>query len=208
MKSFSLSIVVLLTFTFFCTSVSAQTYKRYNNKSGIIEYEIDGTYEGTATLYWDDYGMKEALYTDKEITKFGIRISGENTVEIIDGDSTFKIDLDDLEGEKSKNDYADTYGSVRDANDILEISKLAFTTLGGKIEEKRTKVQCGKKCEIWTIEAPYKGKYHVWEGIFLTSEEEITKGIEMIKKCKSIKLDVPIPAEKLAVPTNIEFEED
>ena len=36
--------------------------KPYGIKSGIIEYTYSGDKTGTGTLYFDDYGMKSAMY--------------------------------------------------------------------------------------------------------------------------------------------------
>jgi len=38
--------------------------KPYKLKSGIIEYKYSGDKTGIATLYFDDYGMKSAMYSD------------------------------------------------------------------------------------------------------------------------------------------------
>ena len=40
--------------------------KKYNIKSGIIEYEMKGVQTGTQTLYFDDWGKKEATYSEQE----------------------------------------------------------------------------------------------------------------------------------------------
>ena len=37
--------------------------KRYGIKSGVIEYIITGSQEGTKTLYFDSWGMRQAEYT-------------------------------------------------------------------------------------------------------------------------------------------------
>ena len=38
--------------------------KPFSIKSGLIEYSYSGNKVGRGTLYFDDYGMKSALFTD------------------------------------------------------------------------------------------------------------------------------------------------
>ena len=38
--------------------------KPYGLKSGIIEYSYSGDRVGKGTLYFDDYGMKSAMFSD------------------------------------------------------------------------------------------------------------------------------------------------
>ena len=45
-------------------AVQETTLKPYGLKSGIIEYSYSGNKVGKGTLYFDDYGMKSAMYTD------------------------------------------------------------------------------------------------------------------------------------------------
>ena len=40
------------------------SFKPYGIKSGIIEYAYSGDKTGKGTLYFDDYVMKSAMYTD------------------------------------------------------------------------------------------------------------------------------------------------
>ena len=41
---------------------TSEFQKRYGIKSGVIEYIITGSQEGTKTLYFDSWGMRQAEY--------------------------------------------------------------------------------------------------------------------------------------------------
>ena len=224
MKFAALAVIVLcFTANLFAQEVSE--YKRYPYKSGIIEYEITGnTYQGTAVLYWDNYGMKEALYTDKKWKKSFITLHSVNEVEIVDGDYNYTIDLDDEEGTKKKNDYAEKFGNLEDANAIYKqtmdvLKELGFQTDAGipgteSSSKKNTKRFCGKDCDIFKLNnGELKLTYYIWMGIILASDEILPK-IPMVgqpqftKKCTSVKIDVPVPAEKFEIPKGTEIEED
>lgn len=63
MKKFATLIVSLY---IILTKLAGQetTLKPYSLKSGIIDYSYSGDKVGKGTLYFDDYGMKSAMYTD------------------------------------------------------------------------------------------------------------------------------------------------
>ena len=45
------------------SKTTSEFQKRYGIKSGVIEYIITGSQEGTKTLYFDSWGMRQAEYT-------------------------------------------------------------------------------------------------------------------------------------------------
>ncbi|MBK7227824.1 MAG: hypothetical protein IPH97_02885 [Ignavibacteriales bacterium] len=51
---------------------SSELQKRYGVKSGVIEYVLSGSQEGTKTLYFDSWGMRQAEYTRSVFTIKGI----------------------------------------------------------------------------------------------------------------------------------------
>jgi len=73
---FTISLLILL------PGLSGQeaSLKPYGLKSGIIEYSYSGEKVGKGTLYFDDYGMKSAMYTDAvemvKNVKAGLLLSG------------------------------------------------------------------------------------------------------------------------------------
>ena len=59
-------ILLFIPFIFITVTASGQeaNLKPYYLKSGIIEYSYSGDKTGKGTLYFDDYGIKSALFTD------------------------------------------------------------------------------------------------------------------------------------------------
>ena len=64
---------------------SIELQKRYGVKSGVIEYVLSGSQEGTKTLYFDSWGMRQAEYTRSVFTIKGFT-KPINVVSIIDGE--------------------------------------------------------------------------------------------------------------------------
>ncbi len=205
-KLFTVAALMAICFTFQSFAQEISEYKRYPYKSGVIVYEITGnTYKGTATLYWDNYGMKEALYTDKSWKKGFITLHSVNTVEIVDGDYNFEIDLDDEEGTKSKNNYAEKYGKLQNADEIYQKTVELMKELGFSSSESSEETNgfggveiptgipgvtstkssggsslkiCGKPCQVFKMEnkdLSTKLTYYMWEGILMASDEVLPK---------------------------------
>ena len=72
---------------------SVDFQKRYGIKSGVIEYLITGSQEGTKTLYFDNWGMRQAEYT-RSVLSFGGFTKSLNLVSIIDGEYQYMINID------------------------------------------------------------------------------------------------------------------
>lgn len=195
---------VLLVAGIVTNSFAEGKYQRYSHKSGIIEFQIEGAYKGEATLYWDDYGMKEALYTNKEMKKGFIIIDKDRSLDLVLGEYNYDIDLDPImrSGTKKKNGYDVTFG-LAGAEAIAEINAAIYKALGGKLVGQSE--VCGQTCDDWELKIPLKSKYSIWEGIKLYSENTVPPKIKFTRKCTSIKLDCDIPADKFEIPSDIEI---
>ena len=67
---------------------TSEFQKRYGIKSGVIEYILTGSQEGTKTLYFDSWGMRQAEYT-RSVLSVGGFTKSLNLVNIIDGADIF-----------------------------------------------------------------------------------------------------------------------
>ncbi|HEX9251123.1 MAG TPA: hypothetical protein VF870_02725, partial [Ignavibacteriaceae bacterium] len=76
---------------------TSEFQKRYGIKSGVIEYIITGSQEGTKTLYFDNWGMRQAEYT-RSILSVGGFTKPLNLVNIIDGEYQYMINIDQNSG--------------------------------------------------------------------------------------------------------------
>ncbi len=114
-------------------SVSNSTPKRYELQSGIVTYEpmvIMGI-KSVSTLYFDDYGRREARETVTDSNMMGMKVH-EKKVVITDGD--FMISY---EAEKIVNGKDET-SKVATKTDIRKIKEMAMQ-MGGSIGEEMKK---------------------------------------------------------------------
>ena len=73
------------------TAQNSQQAKRYKVKSGIIQYKMTGMQNGTEILYFDNWGLREAKYTQTEISVMGMT-QKENKVTVLDGNKIYTYD--------------------------------------------------------------------------------------------------------------------
>ena len=96
-KLMFISLVTLLYFS--SLNAHATSIKRYTVKSAIVEYEISGSQTGSETLYFKNFGEKEARYSQMNIKMFGFNSETENLT-IIDSDWLYTINLKEKQGTK------------------------------------------------------------------------------------------------------------
>jgi hypothetical protein len=195
MKTIIILTISLLTIPTVIFSQEA-VLKPYGIKSGIIEYTYSGDKTGTGTLYFDDYGMKSAMYME--------------TV---------------TEGEESKGwmvsytDYQYMWDPARPDNGmkmrnplLTRIKESSRDTLESYTEEMYSKMGMvksgketflGKECEVITGDM---GKVLIWNGIVMLMDFKMG-AYSSCQKATSIKTDTPVDAKYFAIPENITFSE-
>lgn len=176
--------------------------KRYGVKSAIVEYVVTGSQSGTKTLYFDNWGMRQAEYTNSvlQIAGFSKNI---NLVNIMNDDSNIIIDLDKGTGTKTKNPVKKL---------IIELqNQKSFGEFGEQILLKSGAMKIGqeefldKECDIYEIKNAGT-KIWIWKWIPLKTITK-TGGIEISSVAKKIEVNVSIPVEKFKVPENVTLTE-
>ncbi len=188
-----LSAALLLSFSFV---VTAQEFKRYGIKSGVIEYEVSGAQSGTETIYFDDWGYREAKYTETELS-FGGFSQMTKTLTILEGKTIYTIDLSTNTGTKMENPL---FQNVSD-EDLQEIGERMMKQMGG--EKTGTEDVLGRTCDVWEIKQ-MRGKTWIWNSIPLKTE--VNMGMQMNSAAVSIK-EGEVQQDKLKVPEGITFQE-
>ena len=180
-------------------------YKRYEEKSGIVEFEISGTMNsGKETLYFDDYGRREAKYTQTVVTIPGLNMKQtSNQIVIMDGDWMYTIDSDKKKGNKMKAPMLEDLAEGQGTNDLGKIGKDMLIQMGGKKIGEETIL--GKNCEIWIIES-MGTKVWIWNGLSLKTETNMM-GMEVKQVVTKIKMNISIPNKKFEVPEGITMTE-
>lgn len=183
-------------------TTSTDFSKRYGIKSAIIEYVITGSQSGTKTLYFEDWGMKQAEYTNSVIQIAGFS-KNINLLNIIKDDSNYIIDMDRKTGTKTKNPIKKLIAELQNQKSFGEFGEQALLKSGAmKIGQEKF---LDKECDIYEIKNTGTRMW-IWKWIPLKT---ITKvgGVEINSFAKNIEVNVSIPSEKFDIPDNISITE-
>lgn len=170
-------------------------FKRYNVKSGIVVYKMSGTQEGTETLYWDNYGKREARYTESTINFFGIKKTTKQLV-ILDGIWSYSVNYDDKTVTKN---------SVEHLKEIAKGNNLLNT--GQEFLEKNGEKQGSEKilnkiCDKWYL-PDFATTLWIWNSIPLKSKTNMI--ITITLTATSLKTNIKIPEDKFKYPKDFEL---
>lgn len=176
--------------------------KRYGIKSAIVEYTITGSQSGNKTLYFDNWGMRQAEYTNSvlEIGNFSKSI---NILNIVKDDANYIIDLERKTGTKTKNPVKKLVAELQNQKSFGEFGEQILLKAGAmKIGQEEF---LDKDCDIYEIKNTGT-KMWIWKWIPLKT---ITKlgGVEINSVAKKIEVNVNVPEEKFTPPDNVTITE-
>lgn len=188
----------------FCVSASVNAsawgeIKRYAVKSAIVDYTISGSQSGQETLYFEDYGKREARCSEYTIKMFGFQSVTKNAT-IIDGEWVYSIDLDERQGTRmnlAKLQEMALKGA--ESQTLKDYSEKALNKIGAVKEGTETVL--GKRCQVYSI-PKMQMKVWIYNRIALKTTANIS-GMQMDITATSIKENVSIPADKFDVPADI-----
>jgi hypothetical protein len=188
--------ILLLIVIIIGISANAQNYKRYAFKSGIIEYKYEGKTTGTEILYFDDYGKREAKYSNTVTKMFGVK-SYENTITILNGDQVTIYDEKTGKATKSTNQAIQAFSTDEDM-DYEEFAIKMMKSLG--FEKVGTETVLGKNCDVWEG----IGTIYTWKGLSIKTITKIM-GIKINIIATDVQTNVRIPASKFELPGGVEI---
>ncbi len=190
----------LLIVTHTASGQSLAGVKRYLIKSGIVEYTLSGTRKGTETIYFDNWGMREAKYTKSEMSMMGMT-QKQNTLTLLDGETTYNIDLDTKTGTKMETpmlkELAANNKNLTDAGE-----KMMKSMGGAKIG---TEVVLGKTCDVWEIKN-MQSKTWVWKNVPLKTQVNMAN-MQMTITATKFEDGATIPPDKLKIPSDVTITE-
>lgn len=169
-------------------STSSQLNK-YNVEEGMAEYKVDGTRKGTKTVYWKQYGLVEAVYTDVTTTVGTISVP-EKTISLTLNDGKVRT-YDLLTNQGSMTDVPEEFANISAAQ--AEQMKQAL----GK-ETGETKTVLGRTCSVF--ESMGMAKICNWEQLPLYTEAGL-QGTPTFFTEEVVKLELgATPADKYKLP--------
>ncbi|MBE0678377.1 MAG: hypothetical protein IH592_06390 [Bacteroidales bacterium] len=165
-------------------------------KSGIIEYTYSGDKTGKSTQYFEDYGMKSAVYA--EITSQGETSKGW-TLTI--GEDQYMWDLSNTgQGMKTKNPMIKMLAESS-GKDILSYMAGMYEQMG--LIKSGTETFQGKECTVFKGDL---GKVLIWKGIMMKTEMNFGTMVSR-QEVSSIKTNIPVDGKYFRLPGDITFSE-
>jgi hypothetical protein len=193
-------------------NASGSISKRYEVKSGIVHYQpmnIMGI-QTTETLYFDDYGQKEARETVMESDMMGMK-TFEHKMEIIDGNYSISYEIrktvngkDETSKEATKTDMKEMREMAQMMGKNVDVNELKKNF---DYREEGTEEVAGVTGKKYSVaidkEKPDSRVYGVmYKNIVLKSE---MAGISIV--ASDIRENVAVPASKFEVPAGYSVRE-
>jgi len=172
--------------------------KIFGIKSGIIEYEITGSQTGTKKLYFDDWGRKQAEFTNSTI-KVGKYTKHSNLLKITKGDWQYIINLENNTGLKRENPVIEKIIELKNQTNYGEFGEQLLLISGG-FETGRGTV-ADKKCKVYEFKKQ-NSKSWIWNWLMLKSETK-RGNINITVVAKNIEDNVFIADSVFSPPKNI-----
>ena len=181
---------------------SSDFQKRYGIKSGVIEYIITGSQEGTKTLYFDSWGMRQAEYT-RSVLSVGGFTKSLNLVNIIDGEFQYMINIDQNSGTKTRNPILKSIEQLKGQKGFNEFGEQMLLSMGAnKIGSENF---LGKDCDVYEMKSTGT-KLWVWEWLTLKSETK-SGGMNINVTATRINEGGAVPSEKFEDPEKVVLNE-
>jgi major membrane immunogen (membrane-anchored lipoprotein) len=172
--------------------------RKYGIKSAIIEYDVSGSQEGSRRLYFDNWGARQAEYSNTTIT-VGQFSKTANLLNITDGDWQYTINMDSKSGTKSKSSLKELKEELMGQQYFNELGEQAIIKMGGM--KLGTEEYLGKECTVYEFRNIGMRAWY-WKWILLKSETR-SGPVNIIVTARKIEEDVRVPEDRFRVPEDI-----
>ena len=176
------------------TTLSAET-KRYEVKSGIVEYTINHSGammgmkmqgSGTAKTAFKEWGNVELHSEESETVTMGMKEQDKQMTKIDNG-MVYTVDFDQKVIYELRIDAL----SNPEDKDLISTGKEALISMGGKkIGDEKF---MGYACEVWEM---MKVKIWIHKGVMLKSEVDMM-GIKVSTVATKVEFDISVPDDAL-----------
>lgn len=209
MKKRFLLAILLSCGTIFAPAQPSYNYqKRFQVKSGYVEYKLSGMVVGSKLLWWDDFGEKYREETNSsETVKVGKRteVVENHSLSVFDGTYYYHVNMATMQGTKlHKNAVPDfsLLGSGLNDSEMEQLGEGLLKSLGGRVN-KKSKSVLGRTCDVTQVMG---ATVHLYKGVTLRSVTKI-KSHENCEEAVSFTENISIPASKFVPPGNAVIED-
>jgi hypothetical protein len=188
--------IILSCFVLFLTGLTTAGQKRYEYKSGIVEYRITAkgnmygmtiTEEGNSRLVFKDYGNIQ-IDSENTITNSMGQKTVNKSLDKLDNDVLYSVDFQEKVITKAKlSELNDEMAKYRDVTALLKAEKAK------KIGHEKI---LGYPCEIFQFKY---GKIWIHKGIPLKSESDVM-GMKRVEIATSAKFNININDKEFILP--------
>jgi hypothetical protein len=209
MKKFTIILSLLFAMAG-CTGNAQNKLKRYNVKSGIVEYvtttsgkvmgsTVSGS--GTEKLYFKDWGAVELKETESSQTT-SMKIFGKgkaetknsHTINKLDNGESYTVDFDKKQIYAGRDMVMDMSKNFQPNGDAGEMGESMLESMGGK--KIGNEKFLGYSCDVWEL---LGGKQWIYKGVMLKMEMT-TLGIKSLTEATSAKFDVSVADSHFKLP--------
>lgn len=172
---------------------------KYPHSSAMVTYEITGDASGISQLFFDRNGWRSIELRELKINRFGIE-SAEKTIELIDGDHTFTVNVTSKKGKKRINR---DWSSLITYKQPEEVVQAIIESKGGKLEG--TEVYLGKECRSWSFKTGSTNSLLEYKGIPLRIEKQLP-GLKYKISAVTVDPETVILSERFLLPQDITWD--
>lgn len=200
MSQFKKLIILVLPVLFILAGQSEAASRRYEIKSGYVKYENSN---GTDELFWDNYGEKEARYSETTINVMGMTNTSQS-IDIIDGEWSYNYD--------PATNIATRYNQVELMQKMTGSQSRAPRDFSDEMLESLGGVKVGtetilnKNTDVYQLQNLGNFKVWVYKGVSLKSEGSMM-GMTFTSQAVELEENVEIEEAKLVLPEGAEIVE-
>lgn len=207
MRLFTLIVICLI-----AGVISAQPsynyQKRFQVKSGHVEYKLTGQVTGKKSLWFDDFGSKyrEEIITEEVYkTRKTTEVVKNHSLSVFDGTYYYNVNMATMEGTQLHKDAVPDFsvlGSGLNDSEMEQLGEGLLSALGGKVEKKSETIM-GRVCDVTNLMG---ATVHVYKGVTLKSYAKIG-GVENLEEAVSFDESIKVSASKFQVPATAKIED-
>ena len=172
--------------------------KIFGIESGIIEYTISGSQEGTRKLYFDNWGRRQAEYSNTTIN-IGQYSKQSDLLKITKGDDQYIIDLNSRTGTKRENPLIDKLVKLQGQISYGDFGE-QLVLIDGGYKTGKEEID-GKDCSIYEFRNKHS-KSWIWNWLMLKSEIHYGN-MNITIVADTIAADVSVPDSVFKFPPNV-----